>query len=69
MQIETGLILGLMVVWGILYSLKRIFNIIDFKIRHKEIPQTIVSGKREEKNKSNYKDDLDKTLELSEMWK
>lgn len=69
MNIETGLILGLMVGYGILYSLKRIFNIIDFKIRHKEIPQIIVSGTREEKNKSNYKDDLDKTLELSEMWK
>lgn len=58
-----------MVGYGILYSLKRIFNIIDFKIRHKEIPQTILSGTREEKNKSNYKYDLDKTLELSEIWK
>lgn len=79
MQIETGLLLGLMVGYGVIYSLKRIFNIIDYNIKENSkittmvntLPDTFTEEEKQqiEEESKQVLDDLDKTLEMSPLWK
>lgn len=60
MTIDTGLIIWGMVIVGIIYSIKRGFDLYEYKIKNKEISPIIVSGTRVEKNKEFYNRIFDK---------